>query len=139
MLLTLLIAAALTLTAAMFLSKQMMLGFPCLIFWAIASGQAYMLSAAVWDIYYFIFWGSIGMAIFSPFASFALRTKKENLQEGDEYIDEGKDDLHYIGDEQESKNDGTDAPSESTRRQALHERAAKRREGRSNKSAGGIW
>jgi len=80
----------------MFASKQAMLGFPCLIFWAIMGGYCYQESVATWDMYYFTFFGSFGMAIFCAFAAYALRTKKEELAEGDEFIDEGKDDIKFI-------------------------------------------
>jgi len=73
-----------------------MLGFPCLIFWAILGGYCYQQSTVTWDVYYLTFFGSMGMAIFSGFAAYALRTKKEELAEGDEFIDEGKDDMKFI-------------------------------------------
>jgi len=65
---------AVALTWVMFQSKNPMLGFPCTIFWAILAGDAYQQSAATWDIYYFLFFGSAGMAIFSMFAAYGLRT-----------------------------------------------------------------
>jgi len=92
-----------------------MLGFPCLIFWAIFGGQSYTLSTATWDIYYLTFFASFGMAIFSAYAAFGLRTKKEELAEGDPYIDEGKDDVKFIDD------------PVSNRRTGIRERAELRR------------
>ena len=115
MLLAMLAFIAVALTCSLFASKNPMLGFPCLIFWAIFGGQAYLLSTATWDIYYLTFFGGLGMAIFSPFAAYGLRTKKEELAAGEEYIDEGKDDVVFI-DEHTSK-----------RSKGIHDRAALRR------------
>ena len=127
-LLLVLMLIAVALTWAMFHSRSVMLGFPCLMFWAILSGDAYLLSSAVWDIYYFLFWGSIGMAIFSAFAAYGLRTKKEELADGDEFIDEGKDDMKFIdegGNENTSLEADNDKPS--ARVQAIRDRAERRR------------
>jgi len=100
---------ALGLTVAMFVTRQMMLGFPSALFWAIVGGWAYTESVTPWgDWQYFLFFASMGMAIFSMFAAYALRTKKEELEEGDEFIDEGKDDTVFI-DEQGSESGGGDA------------------------------
>lgn len=84
--------AAIALTIAMFMSRSAMLGFPCAIFWAVLGGFSYTQSAATWDIPYFLFFASFGMAIFSMLAAFGLRTKKEEAEEGDLYFDEGGDD-----------------------------------------------
>lgn len=113
MLFAVLAFAAVVLTYAMFQSKQAMLGFPCLIFWAILSGYCYQQSTATWDLYYLTFFGSIGMAIFSAFAAYGLRTKKEELAEGDEFIDEGKDDVGFI-DERGNKGSNYSSENEST-------------------------
>ena len=96
LLLLLLIIIPVALTWAMFHSRSSMLGFPCLIFWAIMGGYCYQQSTATWDIYYLTFFASFGMAIFCAFAAYGLRTKKEELAEGDEFIDEGKDDVKFI-------------------------------------------
>ena len=87
---------SIVLTYAMFQSRNSMLGFPCLIFWAIMSGYCYQESTATWDLYYLTFFGSIFMGVFCAFAAYGLRTKKEELTEGDEFIDEGKDDIVFI-------------------------------------------
>ncbi len=130
MLFAVLAFAAIVLTLAMFLSKQSMLGFPCTIFWAILGGYCYQHSTTTWDIYYLTFFGSIGVAIFCSFAAFALRTKKEELVEGDEYIDEGKDDIKFIDE------GGSSSPKQLTsgvednpsrRRKEIRERADNRR------------
>jgi len=84
-----LLAIAVALTFVMFLSHQMMLGFPCVIFWAIMGGYCYTQSTATWDIWYFLFFASaIGMTIFCAFAMYGLRTKKEEATE--RFIDEGE-------------------------------------------------
>lgn len=77
------------LTISMFVSRQSLLGFPCVIFWGILGGYAYTQSSATWDWQYFLFFASVvGMVPFSAFAAFALRTKKEDREAGEEYIDE---------------------------------------------------
>ncbi|KKK90673.1 hypothetical protein LCGC14_2720680, partial [marine sediment metagenome] len=52
------------LTWAMFSTRQMMLGFPCAIFWAILGGFAYTQSVIDWDLFYLVFFASFGMTIF---------------------------------------------------------------------------
>lgn len=132
MLFAVLAFAAVVLTYAMFQSHNLMLGFPCFIFWAILSGYCYQQSTATWDLYYLTFFGTMGMAIFSAFAAYGLRTKKEELGSGEEYIDEGKDDLAFI--DESSNNvkgsDNTDADDEKPRKSSreIRERATRRRE-----------
>ena len=75
------------LTALMFYAKQAMLGFPCVIFWAILGAHAYQLSTATWDYYYLLFFGAMGMVIFCSLAMWGLRTRKQEKQEGNEFID----------------------------------------------------
>ena len=93
MLIAVLAFSAVMLTLAMFQSKSSMLGFPCGIFWAILGGYAYTQTASFWpptDIYAFLGIACLlGMLPFSIFAAFGLRTKKEELADGDEFIDEG--------------------------------------------------
>ena len=124
LLLLALLLLPLALTWAMFQNKSSLLGFPCLIFWSILGGYCYQQSAAAWDINYLMFFGSFGMAIFTAFAAYALRTKKEELAEGDEFIDEGKDDMVFID---EGKPDDTGDEPVSSQRKALRGRADKRR------------
>ncbi len=124
-----------SLTVAMFATRQAMLGFPCLIFWALLGGYAYQQSATIWDLYYLLFFASIGMAIFCSLAAFALRTKKEEKQAGEEYIDEGGDDSQptsasgagNTGDASATDQpDSNDKPSRRVR--VIRERAERRRE-----------
>jgi len=133
MLLAGLIIIATTLTATMFASKSSMLGFPCLIFWSIMGGYCYQESAATWDIYYLTFFGSFGMAIFCAFAAYALKTKKEEAEEGDLYFDEGGDsDVKFIDEGSKSvksvvADDDDDDEKPSRRTRSIRERANKRR------------
>lgn len=82
----------LVLTIAMFLTCNMMLGFPSAIFWGILGGYAYLQSSVTWDWQYILFFASMGMVIFSMFAAFALR--KRDLAGPDvdreEFIDEAR-------------------------------------------------
>ena len=118
---------ALGLTVAMFLSKQSMLGFPCTIFWVLWGADAYIMSTTPWgDVYYFLFFGSFGMAIFSAFAAYGLREKQDTI--GDEEMEKGDS---SIIDEKEK---GTDIFEDeviepSMRTKKLRERASQRRSG----------
>ena len=81
---------ALGMTVAMFATRNMMLGFPCAIFWGIFGGYAYLQSATTWDWQYILFFASMGMVIFSLFAAFALRKKDLEGPDADrsKFIDE---------------------------------------------------
>ena len=86
-------AAAVGLTSTMFLSRSSMLGFPCAMFWALFGGYCYQQSITTWDIYFLTAFASLlGMTVFSMLAANGLKTKKEELAEGDELIDEADDD-----------------------------------------------
>ena len=87
MLLGSLVVIALGLTITMFAKRESMLGFPSVIFWGILSGYAYNESVATWDMYYFLFFGAIGMAIFCAIAAFGLREKRDSY--GDLEVDDG--------------------------------------------------
>ena len=127
MLFAVLAFAAVVLTYALFQSRQAMLGFPCLIFWAILSGYCYQESTTTWDIYYLTFFGSIFVGVFCALAAFALRTKKEEAQEGDLYFDEGGDnDVKFIDESGKSDTDtDEDKPRKSSRQ--IRDRADRRR------------
>jgi len=130
MLLAGLIVIATALTCVMFASKSSMLGFPCLIFWAIMGGYCYQESVAAWDLYYLTFFGAFGMAIFSAFAAYALRTKKEEAEEGDQYFDEGGDkDVKFIDESGSGKvaTDEDEGEKPSRRTRSIRERASRRR------------
>lgn len=90
---------AVGLTVAMFVTKQPMLGFACVLFWAVIGGYAYTLSSTPWGDWQFLLSMSclMGMIPFCAFAAFGLRTKKEKKAEGDQWMDEGGDkDVKFI-------------------------------------------
>ena len=118
------------LTATMFATKQMMLGFPCAIFWAIFGGYCYTQSAATWDIYYFLFIASIvGMVVFTMFAAYALKTKREEAKEGDLYFDEGGDkDVKFIDEDGKAGSGLDDGDNPRKKVRDIRERANRRRE-----------
>lgn len=89
-------AIALVLTYALFVNREMMLGFPAGIFWFILGGQAYDLSTTTWDIQYFIFFASMFMGIFVIYAAFAVNRRDLNPRESDwldseRFLDEGRE------------------------------------------------
>jgi len=85
----LIFVAALALTYGMFSTRNSMLAFPAGMFWMIAGADAYINSAATWDIYYLMFFAScVGMVPFCILAAFGLREKKDTGTDEDEYIDE---------------------------------------------------
>jgi len=141
LLLVLLAGIAVFLTRTMFQARQPMLGFPCGIFWVLTGAQAFTLSTVPWgDIYYYVFFSSsIGMTIFTMFAAFGLREKRdtyadEEMEQGDrKYADKGsKQDtgessksVSVGSDTDTEKDDKDDGPSQ--RVLELRKRAAERR------------
>jgi hypothetical protein len=138
MLFIFIIIAALVLTAVMFIAKNAMLGFPCLIFWALAGAHCYTQSAATWDMYYITFFASFGMAIFTAYAAFALRKRdlepnnKDWLDSG-KFLDEdgkkGSGESNFMSESKEQSGYIDDPSKPSRRTQELHDRAANRRTG----------
>lgn len=132
---------AIWLTITMFRSRSMMLGFPSAIFWALLGGAWYLVPTALdpapdmgWTVTWWrlISFACFGMAIFSMLAAYALRTKKEEAQEGDQYFDEGGDkDVQFIDEGGSSEpregkvEDDRDKPSRRIR--DIRERADRRR------------
>lgn len=107
------------LTMAMFHTKSMMLGFPCVIFWAILSGYAYGESTATWDWQYLLFFGSMGMVIFSAIAMYGLREKRDaigdkSMEHETGYIDEttGK----YVSVRKKTKDDSSSQNTDEEKR-----------------------
>jgi len=133
---------AVALTYAMFHNKQVMLGFPSAIFWALLGGHSYTLSTVTWDMYYFLFFASMGMTIFSLVAMYALRSKDLAGPDADKgaFIDErGRGD--EIGYTEEEQGDSLDPsledevePSMSKHTAAVRDRAKKRRESAGRKA-----
>ena len=87
---------ALGLTMLLFVTREGMLGFVAGMAWFIFGGYCYTESAATWDMAYFYFFFSMFIGVFCIFAAFVLKTKKQEIEEGEEFIDEGKDDLQFI-------------------------------------------
>ena len=111
-----------------FATRQMMLGFPCAIFWFVAGAQAYTLSTVPWgDIYFYVFFASaFGMTIFCAFAAYGLREKKDSGTDEDEYIDEkggSPEDGKNVG-EASSEDDSARASRHTV---AIRERAKRRK------------
>lgn len=120
---------AVVLTLTMFVTRNALLGFPSAIMWAILGGYSYTLSVNDWDVPYLLFFASaFGMVIFTIFAAYSLREKRDTIADEDmekgegKFIDEGKGEEHSESDELEESQTG-----ERTRR--LRERAKKRRTG----------
>jgi len=114
----------------MFGTKERMLGFPCALFWALTGAQAYTLSTTPWgDIYYYLAFGSLlGMTIFTAFAAYGLREKRDTL--ADEEMEEESKEQGYYDEGKEKTSDpfaieDTSKPSKRTRN--LRKRAKQRR------------
>ena len=108
------------LTWAMFHSKSMMLGFPCVIFWAVLGGYAYGQFTTPWvDWQFYLAIASLlGMVPFCALSAYGLREKHDTLaEEGMEEEGEEK----YVDEEAEAE------PSDRTK--ALRDRAKRRRGG----------
>ncbi len=118
----------LELTVAMFLSRQMMLGLPSGLFWAVLGGYAYTQSTTPWgDWQYFLFFASMGMVMFCALAAYGLRERKDVDAEGDEAEGHELDkDFYGEGKGKKPPEDGVDGVGR--RSQGLRNRAAQRRE-----------
>lgn len=98
MLLMILAFIAVVLTLAMFISRQAMLGFACVIFWSLFGADCIVLSAAPWDVYFTTGFGAmLGMNILCGMGAFGLREKRDTGTDRDEYIDESGERSQYIG------------------------------------------
>lgn len=111
---------ALGITATMFITRERMLGFPCVIFWAILGAYAYTESTAAWaDWQYYLFFCSLfGMTVFCAIAAFGLREKHDAI--ADEEMEKGEGE--YVGEGKEEPE-----PEPSSRAKRLHARADARR------------
>ena len=133
-----LIIITVVITGVMFMAKEPLLGFPCLIFWALLGGYCYQQSTVTWDLYYLTFFASMGMAIFTGYAAFAIRRRDLDAKKSD-WLDAGG----FIDEEGKSKNGESgslaegkdrdvfiDEPGTPNKRTlALRQRAAERRTG----------
>lgn len=125
-LLVALILIPMALTFAMFHSRDLLLGFPSAIFWAILGGYCYQQSTVTWDIYYFVFFASMGMVIFCLVAMYALREKDLSEPEPDKttfFDEETEPDLR--GDIGKGKEGDEFQPSDRAKR--IRDRADRRR------------
>ncbi len=123
---------AVSLTCTMFITRQSMLGFACVLFWSIFGGYAYTQSTIPWgDWQFYTAFGSLlGMNVLCGFGAFGLREKRDSIadkemEQGDgTFIDEKKN-----GDK--SKEDdvfNTETGEKPSRRSvALRKRAENRR------------
>lgn len=122
MLLFALIIIPLLLTIAMFSTRNMLLGFPCVIFWGVLGGYVYGESITPWgDWQYFLFFASMGMVIFSSIAMYALRERRDTIADV-EMDEEGEEEGSFIDEK----------PTEPSRRvKGIRERAEQRKKRRS--------
>ena len=123
---------ATALTFAMFHTKNRMLGFPCVIFWAIFGAYCYTLSTTDWtDIYFYLFFASaFGMTIFCAIGMYALREKQDSIADDEMDEDSKEPEPKYIDEtpaDDPFSMENYKKPSASTRK--LRERAEKRRTG----------
>jgi len=122
------------LTTAMFYTRNMMLGFPSAIFWAILGVYAYTQSTIPWgDWQFFLFFAcAFGMTIFCMLAMYGLREVKDTEAEGE--VEEGAEwDKDFYGERKSSEEEtASSRPGERTKR--LRHRASLRRTGEVNKT-----
>ena len=124
-----------SLTVGMFLTKNMMLGYPSALFWAVMGGYCYgQATSKDWtDLYYLLFFACFGMVIFCAFAMYGLREKRDPVGEGDEYPEEAagssEDDSQEDQEGTEEGDEFADKHKPGRRMQELRERAKRRREG----------
>jgi hypothetical protein len=112
-----------------------MLGFPCAIFWTIFGAHCYNLSIDPWgDIYYYLFFAALGMAIFTMIAAFGLREKRDTIADAEMDEEESEEDKGYVGDKDQEDIFSVEPESEPSQRiKDLRDRAARRRLGESRK------
>ena len=120
---------ALGLTMAMFHTRNMLLGFPCVIFWAVLGGYAYTESTVAWgDWQYYLFFAcAFGMTIFCALSMYALREKRDTIADEEMGKGEGK----FIDESKGEESSGSDNLEESEvseRTKRVRGRAKKRRE-----------
>ena len=126
---------AVALTVAMFALRERMLGFPCVIFWAVLGAYAWGEVITPWgDIWFYMFFASFGMVIFSAIAQYGLREKLDAI--GDEEMELGEgaligEDEPEMGDEMgsEKKNAVANKPTVK-KKPTMRERSKDRRDKR---------
>ena len=131
MLFSALAVIAVALTVAMFAIKERMLGFPCVIFWAVLGAYAWGEVVTAWiDIWFYMFFACFGMVIFTAIAQYGLREKLDAI--GDEDMEEGEG--GFIGEGEPEMGDGVKSAGEEPL--TARERIRKRREERQDRSMG---
>ena len=125
---------ALGLTMAMFHSRNMMLGFPSAMFWAILGSYAYTQSTIPWGDWQFFlcFACAFGMVIFCVLAMYGLREVKDTEAEGEEEEGAGWDKDLYG--EKKGREEETASSSLGKRTKRLRQRASQRRTGEVKKT-----
>jgi len=129
MLVSILTFIAVGLTCTMFATKQAMLGFACVIFWAILGAYAYLQSTTPWgDIWFYMFFACMfGMTIFCALAAYGLREVRDTL--GDEALEEGDDERVGEG-EPEMGDEVPTGEKKTTARERLKQRRKEREDKR---------
>ena len=121
-----LVLLAMGLTVAMFVTRQAMLGFPCVIMWAILGAYAYTESTVPWgDWQFYLFFASLlGMTVFCALGAFGLREKRDTIADEEMEKGEGK----YLDEEPEPEIKEPSEDSGGSRYvKRLRDRASKRR------------
>lgn len=102
---------AVALTCTMFATRNMLLGFPCVMFWGILGGFFYKQYVTFGDLYYLLFIAcDIGMTIFCAIGMYALRDRDLSPKKSD-WLDSGK----FF--DEEKRDPGIDAPEENYMRE----------------------
>jgi hypothetical protein len=96
------LALGLTIAALALKSGRSILGFAGAGAWLLLGVYAYTNSTALWDIYYALFWLSIGMVIACSLVASILKEQKEI--EGDIYPEELHPEDRELYDEMQSRN-----------------------------------
>lgn len=131
---------ATALTAAMFLRREPMLGFPSAIFWGFFGGYSYTLGTAPTDFFRILAFASLlGMMVFAMYSAYAVRKRdldmrKQDMLDYGVYIDEVKPKKSggngHSGDDIGADVDiDEDKERLSSRRQGIQDRARSRRSG----------
>jgi len=123
---------AVALTCTMFATKQAMLGFACVIFWAILGAYAYVESAIPWgDMWFYMFFACMfGMTTFCALAAYGLREVRDTL--GDVAMEEDGSDSGYLDEalEPNVSNESSGGEKKPTARERMRKRRQEREDRR---------
>ncbi len=92
-LLGLLVFLSLGLMITAFAFHKAYLAMAACLLWLITGAQAYISSANMWDIYYFLFFACIGLFFTSAFEATELREKSEPAEEEENDIEKAYKDM----------------------------------------------